>query len=291
MTDLQLWLSVFEIGAFFALISLGFQLTLIGAGFFNFAIGPYAMTAALSTTWFVINLDFPVWGAALLGLLIAVALSGLTELLVVRPVQKRSGKGELPALVAVTAVLFVIQQGAGAVFDRRAMPGQQLIKMGPWKLGEVHVTGTAVVLIGATILIFIGVSLWMHLTSTGRLLRAVGDSREAATLLGLPVRRIRFVAFMLAGAIAGVAGILYAPKAGVTFTSGLAWTLVGFIALVIGGTGRTWAPLVGGLLLGTIQVFAPYYFGNWGPTTVVLAVALIFFAFRPQGIFVAKVRT
>lgn len=291
MGDIQLWLSALEIGAFFGLIALGYQLALVGAGFFNFAIGPYAMTAALATTWFVIEFDLPVWVAALIGLAIAMLLSGLTELLVVRPVQKRSGKSELPALVAVTAVLFIVQQGAGTVFDRRALPGQQLVQMGPWQIGDVHLTGTSVLLVTATILIFVGVSLWMQLTSTGRLLRAVGDNREAATLLGLPVRRVRLVAFLLAGAIAGVAGILYAPKSGIVFTSGLGWTLVGFIALVIGGTGRTWAPLVGGLALGIIQVFAPFYFGNLGPTTMVLIITLIFFAFRPQGIFVAKVRT
>lgn len=291
MTDLQLWLSAVEIGAFFGLIALGYQLALIGAGFFNFAIGPYAMTAALSTTWFVIELDFPVLGAAAIGLVIAMVLSGLTELFVVRPVQKRSGKAELPALVAVTAVLFIVQQGAAEVFDRRSLPGQNLVEMGPWQVAGMHVTSTTLLLIAATFVIFIAVSAWMHWTSAGRLLRAVGDNRSAATVLGLPVQRIRLVAFLLSGAIAGVAGILYAPKSGIIFTSGLAWTLVGFIALVIGGTGKTWAPLIGGLILGVIQVFAPYYFGNWGPTTMVLVITLIFFAFRPQGIFVAKVRT
>lgn len=291
MTDLQLWLSALEIGAFFGMIALGYQLALIGAGFFNFAIGPYAMTAALSTTWFVIEFNFPIWLAALIGLVIAMVLSGLTEVLVVRPVQKRSGLAELPALVAVTAVLFIVQQGAGTIFGRRALPGQPLIQVDPVTVGGVHVTAVTMTLIPATILIFVGVSLWMYYSSTGRLLRAVGDNREAAKLLGLPVQRIRLVAFLLSGAIAGLAGILYAPKSGIIFSSGLGWTLVGFLALVIGGTGRTWAPLAGGLLLGIIQVFAPYYFGSLGPTTMVLVITLIFFAFRPQGIFVAKVRT
>src|SRR5690606_6629992 len=159
---------------------------------------------------------------------------------------------------------------------------------GPWQVGQVHVTGTTVMLLSATIVIFLAASAWMQFSSTGRLLRAVGDNREAATLLGLPAQRIRLVAFLLSRAIAGIAGILYAPKSGIIFTSGLSWTLVGFIALVIGGIGKTYAPLVGGLILGMIQVFAPFYFGSWGPTTMVLIIALIFFAFRPQGIFVAK---
>lgn len=290
MTDPQLWLSVLEIGSFFGLIALAYQLTLIGAGFFNFAIGPYAMTAALGASWFAIEVDLPVWLGVLVGLLAAMALSALTELLVVRPVQRRSGRGELPALVAVTAVLFIVQQGAGTVFGRRALPGQNIAPFGPWQLGPVHVPGSSVLLIAVTAAVFVLVSIWMRQSRTGRLLRAVGDNRDAARLLGLPVGRIRLIAFLLAGLIAGIAGILYAPKSGVGFTSGLSWTLVGFLALVLGGTGRTWAPLVGGLLLGAIQVFAPFYFGSLGPTTMVLVIALLFFALRPQGMFATKVR-
>lgn len=290
MTDPQLWLSVLEIGSFFGLIALAYQLTLIGAGFFNFAIGPYAMAAALGASWLTIEIGVPIALSLVLGLLIAVAASGLTELLVVRQVQKRSGRGELPALVAVTAVLFIVQQGAGAIFGRPALPGQVLFSFGPWQIGSAYVSGTAVVLIVATALIFIAVSLWMRRSRTGRLLRAVGDNRSAAALLGLPVGRIRLVAFLLAGLIAGAAGLLYAPKTGVAFTSGLSWTLVGFLALVIGGTGRTWAPLLGGFVLGAIQVFAPFYFGSMGPTTMVLLIALLFFAFRPQGLFSTRVR-
>lgn len=290
MTDPQLWLSVLEIGSFFGLIALAYQLTLIGAGFFNFAIGPYAMAAALGASWLTIEMKLPVVVSLLLGLVIAVVLSGLTELLVVRQVQKRAGAGELPALVAVTAVLFIVQQGAGSVFGRPALPGQVLVSFGPWQFGDVHLAGTTVVLVAVTAAIFIAVSLWMRHSRTGRLLRAVGDNRSAAALLGLPVGRIRLIAFLLAGLIAGAAGLLYAPKTGVSFTSGLSWTLVGFLALVIGGTGRTWAPLVGGLLLGAIQVFAPFYFGSMGPTTMVLLIALLFFAFRPQGLFAMRVR-
>lgn len=290
MTDPQLWLSVLEIGSFFGLIALAYQLTLIGAGFFNFAIGPYAMAAALGASWLTIEMKLPIVVSLLIGLAIAVVLSGLTELLVVRQVQKHAGAGELSALVAVTAVLFIVQQGAGAIFGRPALPGQVLVTLGPWQLGSVYLAGTTVILVAATAVIFVTVSLWMRHSRTGRLLRAVGDNRAAASLLGLPVGRIRLIAFLLAGLIAGAAGLLYAPKSGVSFTSGLSWTLVGFLALVIGGTGRTWAPLVGGLLLGAIQVFAPFYFGSMGPTTVVLLIALLFFAFRPQGLFATRVR-
>ncbi|MCY4669904.1 MAG: branched-chain amino acid ABC transporter permease, partial [Rhodococcus sp.] len=113
MTDAQLWLAAIEIGAFFSLIALGMYLVVVGADFFNFAMGPYAMAAAMASSWVAINYGLALWIAMPLGIAVAVALSMLTEKLVVKQVQKRSGRGELPALVGVTAVLFGIQQLAG----------------------------------------------------------------------------------------------------------------------------------------------------------------------------------
>ncbi|MBS4751943.1 branched-chain amino acid ABC transporter permease [Nocardioides sp. zg-ZUI104] len=290
MTNLQLWLSAIEIGCFFALIALGYLLVVVGADFFNFALGPFAMVGGLGTSWLVLEQEVPLWPAVALGLLMVLALSAVTELAVVRPVQRRSGRGELPALVAVAAVLFAVQQGAGLIFGRLSLPGQRLLDIDPIEVGDAFLQPGALLLVAAAVVVFVAVGGFLRFTRTGRLLRAVGDNREAAAVLGLPVGRVRLVAFLLGGLIAGIAGILYASKSGVAFTSGLGWTLTGFLALVIGGTGRVWAPLVGGLVLGVVQVFTPYYISEIGPETVILVLALLFFAFRPEGLFVRKVR-
>lgn len=290
MTELQLWISAFEIGCFFGLVALGYYLILIGANFFNFAVGPFAMVGGLSTSFLIVKFGFPIWAAALCGIAMTIALSTATELLVVRPVQKKSAGGELPALVAVSAVLFAVQQLAGSIFGRVALPGPNILPIEPIALGPATVQGTTVLLVLAALMIFLAMSFWLQRAKTGRLLRAVGDNSEAAKVLGLPVNTLRLLAFALAGAVVAIAGILFSAKSGVSFTAGLSWTLSGFLALVIGGIGNSWAPLVGGMVVGVIQVFAPYYLGNIGPQTAILLVALLFFAFRPQGIFVRKVR-
>ncbi|TQF69401.1 branched-chain amino acid ABC transporter permease [Rhodococcus spelaei] len=290
MTDAQLWLAALEIGAFFSLIALGMYLVVVGADFFNFAMGPYAMAAAMACSFVVVDHGVPLWLALLLGLAVGMALSVITEKLVVQQVQKRSGRGELPALVAVTAVLFAVQQLAGTIFGRTPLPGQKLFDFQPVTVAGATVDSSSIVLIAGTAIVFAAVGLWLQISQTGRLLRAVGDNPEAARVLGLPVNRVRLVAFTVAGLIAAIAGLLFASKAGVQFTSGLSWTLTAFIALVIGGTGRSWAPLVGGLLLGFVQVFAPYYFGASAAQTAILLIALVFFAFRPEGLLSRKVR-
>lgn len=290
MTELQLWLSALEMGCFFGMLALAYYLVLVGAGFFNFAIGPYAMMGGLCTSWLVIEYDMGVWSAAAIAVGATVVLAALTELVVVRPVQRRSGGGELPALVAVAAVLFAIQQFAGYVFGHPTLPGQSLATFDPVTVGPATLQPSALLLMVVTVVAFVATALWIRYTRTGRLLRAVGDSTHAARLLGLPVSRVRLVAFLLAGVLAAVTGLLFAPKAGVNSLSGLSWSVSGFLAVVVGGTGSVWAPLVGGLLLGAVEVFVPYYFGGQSHVYGLLLVALLFFALRPQGLFVRTVR-
>ncbi len=293
MGNLQLWVSVVNDGAFFGLIALSYYLTLVGAQFFNFAIGPYAMVAGMAASWLVISHSYSLWLAVALALLSCMALGALTEVLVVRPVQRRSLAGELPALVAVAAVLFAIQQGAGIVFGLQGLPGQAVLPTGLFHLGSATVEPSTGTLVIATVLTTAAVAAWVRFTRTGRMLRAVGDSNSAARLLGFPVGRIRLVAFVVGGLVAGIAGLFFAATngSGVNFQIGLTWTLDGFLALVIGGTGSIIAPLVGGFLLAMAQVFVPYYFGGRTVSYFLLGIAVVFFAFRPQGIFAQRVRT
>lgn len=290
MANLQLWFSTLEIGSFFALMGLAFLLVRMGTNFFNIALGPYAMVAALGSSWLIIYGGAGLWGAVLLSVGLAVVLAAVTELGVVRVIQQRTGHDELPALVSVVAVLFVVQQLAGVLFGRAPLPGHALVDAEPIRVAGGVLPANSALLIGVTAAIFISVTLWMRLTGTGRLLRAIGDNKDAAEILGLPVRRIRLITFVLSGFIAGVAGILFATKNGVSFESGLQWTLMGFLTFVIGGAGRVWAPLVGGLLLGMAQVFTPYYFTQLSPQIVIFLIAVLFFAFKPEGLFVRKVR-
>ncbi|MET7422985.1 branched-chain amino acid ABC transporter permease [Dactylosporangium sp. NPDC005555] len=290
MGQLQLWLSALEMGCFFGLLALAYYLVLVGAGFFNFAIGPYAMVGGLCTSYLVLYEDMNVWVAAAVAITAAAALAVITELAVVRPVQRRSGGGELPALVAVAAVLFAIQQLGGYLFGYTTLPGQQLFTFDPVTVGETVIQPSTLVLLGFTVVAFAGLALWIRGTRSGRLLRAVGDSTHAAQLLGLPVNRVRLIAFVLSGLLAGIIGLLFAPKAGVSSLSGLSWALSGFLAMVVGGTGSVWAPLAGGLLLGAVEVFVPYYFGGQSHVYGLLIVALVFFALKPSGLFVRRVR-
>jgi branched-chain amino acid transport system permease protein len=287
----QLFVSIVEIGCFFALIALSYLVVLYGAGFFHFALGPYAMFSALGAAYWLSVGEWPLWLACLAGAATAVLLSILTELLVVRPIEKRAHGEELPSLIAVVAVMFAVSQLAGWWFGRRPLPGQPWIDFEePLEWGSAVIGGQAVATVVVTLALFCALAAWLRWNRYGQWLRAVGENQHAARTLGFPVARIRLVAFAVGGLVAGVAGPLFSPKAGVHFESGLSYSLFGFIAFVIGGTGSIWGPLAGGLLLAALQIAASYVFGSPSLHYATLLAAVLFFAFRPEGIFARRVR-
>lgn len=289
MGEVQLWVSVIEVGCFFALLGLAFLLVWQGTGDFNFAIGPLAMIGALCVSWLVVEKDLGTLAAMVVGMALVLALSATIELGVVRPISSRTTH-HLPVVVAIAAVLFAVMQGAGVFFGRSSLPGQQILTIDPIEVGGAVIRPATLLLVAVTVVTFALVLSWVKLSPSGRLLRAVGNNVDAARLIGLPVARVRLTAFLLSGFIAGTAGILYAPKSGIGFERGLTWTMLGFLVVVVGGTGSIWAPLVAGLILGTLEIFLPFYFNASTPSYVKLLLALAFFAFKPEGLFTKRVR-
>ena len=221
MRNTQLWISALTLGSFYGLLGLAYYLIFIGAGFFNIAIGAYASMGGLITSWLVIKKDLSLWPAVAIALIGVMALAGLTEVAVVRVVQRRGRGTELAALVSVTAVLFLISQFAGFTFGYTTLPGQQLLKIDPIEIGDAVITANTLIMILFTFAIFLILAVLIRTTRAGRLLRAVGDSNPVAALLGLPVRRVRLGAFFIAGLLAGIAGLLFSSQAGVSSTQRL----------------------------------------------------------------------
>lgn len=285
----QLWVSVIELGCFAGLLGLGYYLVLRGADIFLFILGALGMFSAMLGVHLMTAQGWPWPLAVFLAVLTSVVIATLTEVLIVRPIHRRTGGEEMPSMLAVVAILFALEQLAGTLFGRTPMTGRAFWDANFTVLGA-HVAGQSILLVLTTIAAFTTIGWWMRNSASGRMLRAVGDNEHAARMLGVPVDRIRVTAFALAGLLGGIAGSLFAAKAGVAFTSGLEWSLVGFLGVIVGGLGRVWGPLVGALIVAALQTFVVYEFGQAARDYITLVLALALFALRPQGIFQTKVR-
>lgn len=287
--DLGILASGLANGAFYGLIGLGYFVFTCATKAVNFAIGAVVMFAALCSAFLQTSMGFPVPVAMLTAVAAAVFLIWVSERGVLATISARA-KDEFSAVMAIVALMFVIEQLAGILFSKRPLVARPLVD-GLIFVGDTFIEYHSIMVMVAAVAAFACVDLWMRKGRYGRMLRAVGDNEEAARILGLPIRRIKGVAVLVTGIVCALAGTLLATYAPVNYHSHIGFAVLGFVALVIGGMGSAWAPLAGGLILGVIEATSNYLLGGGARDYVLLALVLFIFAFWPAGLFHVRVRT
>lgn len=279
-------------GAVYGLVGFGFTLVYRLARVLPFAHGDLvvgavftAVLAVVGSTPVALGLD-PARSLALVALALAAgaALSAATYLGAVRPFLGHDVTGW--AIGGIAAGLLV-RGVLGLV-----LPAQAYAVPDPLRLsGVVHPAGTPVpvrLLAVAAVGLAVGIAADRYAVRSrlGRAMRAVADDPEAASLVGVPVDRVRLAAFALAGALAGLAGLLYAPGRALALDVGVVLGLKGAAAALIGGLGSVRGALAGGLALGVVEqaAVATPALGAAYADVLPLALLVVVLALRPQGL-------
>lgn len=272
--------------AVYALIGLAYLLQLRATHTLNFAVGGMVGFAAVGAgTW---QATHSYWIAAAMAVGCTAILALALDLLITRPIQRRAD-GHYAVVLALAAAFFVVVELTADLFSPNAVLGAPAVD-GSVSVGSGSITMQSVVVVAVSLLATAGAATWLRWGRRGRILSAVGDDQEAAVLLCLPTRGIRSIAVVLSGVIAGVTGVLIVGLTAVTFQSGFNFALTGLIALMLGGTASAWGPLLGGLLVALVETFVARWVGASVTQYVLVAVVILLFAFRPQGILAARVR-
>lgn len=287
--EFRVLLAGLETGAFYGLIALGYFLFLRATAAVNFAVGAYVMFAGMTSAYLVVSHGLPQVVGVAAALVAAVVLAWISEDGILQPMLART-RQEFGPVMAIVAFMFVIEQGAGLVYGRAPLRGAELSDA-LIPVGDGWIEAHDLIALAGSVAIFAAAAAWLKHTGYGRMLRAVGDNAEAAQALGLPVRRIRMAAVVATGLVCGAAGIFVAPQAALTYQSHLPFAIMGFLALVLGGTASAWAPLAGGVLLAMIETVSARTLGGSFRDYVLLALVLVVFSFRPEGLFAIRVRT
>jgi len=127
-------------------------------------------------------------------------------------------------------------------------------------------------------------------TDTGQAIRATAQDREAATLMGINVKRMSIIAFGLGSALAGTAGALIAPTYYIFPQVGSVFTLKAFVITVLGGMGSVVGAMLGGILIGVTESLSAVYISSGWKDVVVFVLFLLVLLFKPSGLM-GKSRT
>lgn len=218
-------------------------------------------------------------GAA--GVLVAVLAGVASYLLVFR---KLAGRSSVTALLASIGVGFIIRAGLGLTygFQQQVFP-VPLVR--PWRPYGIRISPTDVQLTAVALLTLALVFLVLHATPVGRRMRAVADDPALAQVSGIEPARVMVTLWAMAGAVAGVAGIMVGIKTVVQPELGWSVLLPAFTAAILGGIGSPAGALVAGLLLGVVQELSTPFVGFTYKLAVVFLVLLLVLLVRPTGLF------
>lgn len=131
---------------------------------------------------------------------------------------------------------------------------------------------------------------FLRRTYTGKAIRATVEDWEAASLMGIDVKKVYLLSFLIGTALAGVAGTLVLVSFSVEPAMGMHWTLKSLIVMVLGGAGNFMGTFVGGILLGATESATAFFISGNYRQVVGLILFLLILTFRPQGLFGAKER-
>lgn len=153
------------------------------------------------------------------------------------------------------------------------------------RLGELNLPYTRLANVAVAVLLLLALRLFLTRTYLGRGIRATAEDWQAATLVGIDIRRAYLLAFALGTGLAGIAGSLVAVGYAIAPMIGLEWTLKALIVIVLAGLGSVSGTLVAGLVLGVAEATSVLFIGGAYREVVGLILFVIVLLVRPQGLF------
>lgn len=276
----QLVLSGIAAGSVYALVALGLVLIYKSTDVVNFAQGELVMLGAYFAITFHTIFHIPYLPALALAL-VATMLAGLiVDLVAIRPIQQES---ILSIIIATIAVGLILRNTARLVWGPELWPFPPMLSRTPFNVAGMLVTPESLG-IGAVTLAFMAVyALFFRRHRIGKAMRAVAENRRAAALVGISVKRIFSVAWVMSALLAGLAGLLLAPLQPASPTMGLI-AVTAFAAAIVGGFESMTGAVVGGFLLGVIQNLAGFYVSAVLKDTIAFIIVIAVLVVRPAGL-------
>ncbi len=281
---LQQLVTGISVGGVYALLATGYSLIYSLLDFSNWAHGEVAMIGAyvaFVVSSNLVGLPFPV--VAVAGIAGAALISYFNERFAYRRIRNNNSPNMF-LMIAAMGLSTVYQQAANLIFTGRYQQYSFRLPVSTIKVGTAYIGVLDLVSLGITAVILVGLIYLINKTQFGLNVRAIANNAYAAKVLGVKVDRSIAYVFMLAGALAGVAGILYGMKYNVFPTMGNVG-IKAFIASVIGGLGSVPGAIVGAVILGVIETLVSAYINSSLRDFFSFAILIVLLLVRPSGLF------
>ena len=191
-------------------------------------------------------------------------------------------------LITAIGVSYLLQNVALLIFGANAKAFTSVVSVPAVKLadGQINITGETIVTIVTCLIIMAGLMLFINKTKAGQAMLAVSEDKGAAQLMGINVDGTIALTFAIGSGLAAVAGVLLCSAyPSLTPYTGSMPGIKAFVAAVFGGIGSIPGALVGGILLGIIEIFGKAYISSQMADAIVFAVLIVVLLVKPAGLF------
>ena len=280
-------------GLMLALAAIGASLVFGTTGLSNFAHSEYVTFGALMALLLSSGsyaFGWPVWVAIPIAVILSAGFGLTLDVVLFKPL-RRKGIGIVQLMIVTIGLSLALRYIFAFSFPggTQQLPGSggpKITLLGPIKLSVIDMVS-----MGISVAVLVAVALWLLRTRTGKATRAISDNASLAAASGIDVDRVIRIVWILAAALAGLSGILWAYfRPGVRWDMGAGILLLIFAAVTLGGLGTAFGALVGSLVVGMLvevsTLVIPSDLKYVGALVVLILVLLV----RPQGILGRKER-
>ena len=279
-----------SLGSVYAIIALGYTMVYGIAKMLNFAHGDVIMIGAYISFCVTQYLKLPAWLSVLAAMFVCTLLGMTIERLAYKPLRSAPS---LAVLITAIGVSYFLQNLALLIWGSNPKSFTSIISFGPLRLfdGQLIISDVAIVTVLACILIMIGLTWFTGKTRMGKAMRAVSEDKGAAQLMGVNVNRTISVTFAIGSALAAIAGVLLCSAYPTLMpTTGSMPGIKAFTAAVFGGIGSIPGAMLGGILLGIIEIFGKSYISTELGDAIVFAILIVILLVKPAGLLGKKIR-
>ena len=289
MEFLSYLISGISLGSIYAIIALGYTMVYGIAKMLNFAHGDVIMIGGYISLIAMTSLGVGGVAATLLAMVVCTVLGILIEGLAYKPLR---GAPSLAVLITAIGVSYFLQNAALQIWgaNPRVYPS---VAPDTLKLfdGQLSIPYVSLLTVAACIVIMVALTLFTGKTKMGKAMRACSEDKGAAQLMGINVNATISMTFAIGSALAAIAGVLFCSAYPIlTPTTGAMPGIKAFTAAVFGGIGSIPGALLGGVLLGMIEIFASAYISTQLSNAIVFAVLIVVLLVRPTGLLGKQVR-
>jgi len=290
MSFLNFLIDGINLGSIYAIIALGYTMVYGIARMLNFAHGDIIMVGGYISWMAFVTAGLP-WPVAILVAVVGCTVLGMTiELVAYRPL--RNATSRLAVLITAIGISFLLQNLALLIFGANITIYPTMIQLPNLVVTEgLMISGLTMVTIGTCLVIMVALTLFVHKTKPGQAMLAVSEDKGAAQLMGISINGTIALTFAIGSGLAAIASFLL--LSGIPSLEPMTGAMPGiraFVAAVFGGIGSIPGALLGGLILGVVQILATAYISSQLADAIVFGVLIVVLLVKPTGLLGKKIQ-